>query len=332
MKAFLTKVLVFAALLGTATGARADVLVFDNGDKLTGKLVSQDTDNIHFSNPTLGVIVVPTAQAHVETAKTQVAASGAPSAVTGHPTNSKTPAPAAPLTYGDRFKLLVNDVVPGQVSGRLDAGVNDSRTSSVTTQIMSVGNLTLKNGPDTYDLKGFYYYTATTDMNGVVNRSADRYGSDMTYNRDLSARLFVNNQTGYLRDFQANINEQARDILGLGYTVWKSGNVNLAFQAGPTEQYTDADGVADKWFTLGTGKQTLTWNISDTLRLEQEASAAAEPNDFNSYNWKLSTALINKLDRNLELSLRFSQSYNTLVGTNGTRSEQLLALALGMTF
>jgi putative salt-induced outer membrane protein YdiY len=260
-----------------------------------------------------------------------LAANSAKDTGTAKTANGNTP-PPPPLTYGDRFKLLVNDVVPGQVSGRLDAGVNNTRASSVTTQIMTVGNLTLKNGPNTYDLKGFYYYTATTDMNGVATRSADRYGSDMTYNRDLSDRLFVNNETGYLRDFQANIDEQARDILGLGYTVWKSGKVNLAFQAGPTEQYTEADGVGEKWFTLGTGKQTLTWNITDALRLEQEASAGAEPTDLNGYTWKMSTAIINKLDRNLELSLRFSQSYNTLVGTNGTRSEQLLALALGMTF
>jgi hypothetical protein len=226
----------------------------------------------------------------------------------------------------------LNKIVPGELSGRLDAGINNTRASSSTTQIMSVGNLTLKNGANTYDAKAFYFYTATSDVNGVSSRSADRYGSDLTYNRDLSDRLFINNEAGYLRDFQANINHQGRDVLSIGYTVLKIDKVRLSFQAGPTEQYTDAEGVAHKWFTLGTGKQTLTWKITDSLRLEQEAMAAAEPTDLNGYTWKVGTALINRLDKNLELSLRFSQSYNTLVGVKGSRSEQMLALALGMAF
>jgi putative salt-induced outer membrane protein YdiY len=331
MKAFFLKILLLTAIVAELPGARADMLVFDNGDKLSGTVVSQDSDNIRFNNPTLGVIVVPAAHAHIETATKEVAANSSEGVASNKQPESNAPVPLAP-TLGDHIRQYVNDVVPGYVSGRLDAGVTNTRASSVTTQILSVGNITVKNGPNSYDLKGFYYYTATTDMNGVVNRSADRYGSDFTYNRDLSDRLFVNNQTGYLRDFQAGINQQARDILGAGYTVWKGRDVNLAFQAGPTEQYTDADGIADKWFTLGTGKQTLTWNITDLLRLEQEASAGAEPTNLNGYTWKVSAALINKIDRNLELSLRYSQSYNTLVGTNGTRSEQLLALALGLTF
>jgi putative salt-induced outer membrane protein YdiY len=328
MKAAYLKIMVLAMLAAGLTVARADVLIFDNGDKLTGKVVSQDADNIRFDNPTLGIIVVPKAQGHVQTAAE--AAANAPKD-TANNAKGKSPTPPA-LTLGDRFKMAVNTVVPGQVSGRLDAGVNTTRASSSTTEIMSVGNLTLKNGVNTYDLKGFYFYTATKDDNGVSSRSADRYGSNFNYRRDLDERLFVNDEADYLRDFQANINQQGRDSLSVGYTVWKSGRINLAVQAGPTEQYTDADGVEAKWFTLGTGKQTLTWNITDALRLEQEATAAAQPNDLNSHTWKVSTALINKLDRNLELSLRFSQSYNTLVGTNGVRSEQLLALALGMSF
>jgi len=332
MKAIFVKVLVVAAFGAAALCARADVLVFDNGDKLTGTVVSQDVNSIHFNNATLGVIVVPKAHAHLQA----VVASGTPAnpganTTAAANTESKAPTPVAP-TLGDRFKMAVNTVVQGQVSGRLDAGMNTTRASSSTTQIMAVGNLTLKNGPSSYDLKGFYYYTATRDDNGVDSRSADRYGSNFNYNRDLSQRVFVNNESDYLRDFQANINHQGRDILSAGYTMWKSGAVNLTVQAGPTEQYTDADGIADKWFTLGTGKQTLTWNITDMLRLEQEATAAAQPDDLDSHTWKISTALINKLDKNLELSLRFSQSYNTLVGVKGARSEQLLALALGMSF
>ena len=337
MKALSVKLFALSAFaLVAPPGAHADTLRFNNGDQLTGTLLSQDPDSIRFNSPALGNITVSAAQAHVETtpaasanpAAGRTSAAGAPAA-NGKP-GQPTPPPAP--TLGDHLKHLINQVVPGEVSGRFDAGVNNTRATAVTSQIMAVGNLSVKNGANTDDLKGFYYYTATTDSTGAVSRSADRYGFSFTHAHDLSARLFVSNEADYLRDFQANINHQARDRLSVGYSMWKNDQVNLAVQAGPTEQYTDAAGVQDKWFTLGTGKQTLVWKITDLLRLEQEATAAAQPDDLSNHTWKVSGALINKLDRNLELSLRFSQSYNTIIGVKGSRSEQMLALALGMAF
>lgn len=328
MKPFFSIILALAAWANAGANLQADILVFANGDRLNGDLVEQTAQTIRFHSASLGLINVPAPGAHIEPSP-PAKAPAAPDAA--KQTASDQLVKNSP-TFTDRLKSAINRVLPGEVTGRLDAGITNTRSNASTSQIISVGNLTVKNAPDTYDLKGFYYYTATRASDGTLSRSADRYGANTSYRHDLSERLFVNDDAGYLRDFKANINHQAQDTLNGGYVVWKSARANLSLQAGPTQRYQDADGIATKWRTLGGGKQVLKWRFSDTLRLEQDSAAQGQLDEFDNHSWGVSAALINNLDRNLELALRFSQTYNTLVGVNGARSEQVLALTLGVTF
>lgn len=321
--------LIILLCLALANGkACADILVFANGDKLSGTVVENTAQHIRFNSASLGEITVPAANAHVESVSTATATETSATTKKTAADEKKQNSPS--LT--DRFKQAVTSVIPGEVTGRLDAGITNTRSNVATSQIISAGNLTVKNAPDTYDLKAFYYYTSTRASDGTISRSADRYGTNAGYRHDLSERIFVTDDAGYLRDFKANINHQAQDTVNGGYVLWKGGRGNLSLQAGPTQRYQDADGVSTKWRTLGSGKQVLKWRFSDTLRLEQDSSAQSQLDAFDNHSWGVSAALINNLDRNLELALRFSQTYNTLVGLNGARSEQVLALTLGVTF
>ncbi|HVU39066.1 MAG TPA: DUF481 domain-containing protein [Opitutales bacterium] len=317
--------MLLAAGFGAMAPARAEVLVFDNGDKLTGTVLAQNSQTIRFQSATLGVINVPAGRAHVE------APPATPAAAAPVHTQEKPP-PAPEPTLVDRLKDTLGYVLPGEISGHLDAGLTNTRTNAATTQIIAVGNITALKAPNTYDFKAFYYYTASRAADGSVSRSADRYGANASYQHDLTERLFLSNEGSYLRDFNANIDHQAQDSQNVGYDLWKSKRADLAVQAGPTQRYVEAVSIPVKWRTLGGGKQTFRWRFTDSLRLEEDVHALVQLDEFENQAWALNAALINKLTRGLELSLRFSQSYNTIVGLNGARSEQILALTLGMTF
>ncbi len=333
MKLFFRQFFILLALAGAIVDVRADTLVFDNGDRLTGTVLEQTADSIRFNSATLGTISVPAAHTRIEATPPPATTPGIASTTdTSHDSKAAALPEKTETTWADGFKKTVNMLIPGEVTGRLDQGLTSTRTNASTTQIMMTGNLSVNNAPDLYDLKGYYYYTATRAADGSLSRSADRYGSHASYRHDLNERLFLNNEDSYMRDFLANINHQAQNTFSGGYTLWKSQQMNLALQAGPSQRYLDADGIATKWRTLGTGKQTFKWRISDKLRLEQDSSAQSQLDDFGNHAWLVNAALISKLDQNLELSMRFSQSYNTLVGINGARSEQVLAVALGVTF
>jgi putative salt-induced outer membrane protein YdiY len=313
----------------------ADVLVFTNGDRLTGTIVKIDLKDIYFHNNTLGNLTVPIAQAHVVLAPA-LASNSTGNSTAGVSGNVVTDKIAADKVTADKTpvhgKSPMAWILPKDWAASIEFGYNRTRATTVNSQVNLVGELGYKHGDNSYNTKLYYYFDATNNTNGTTTRATDKYGMNLTYRHDFSPRWFFSNEATAERDFVANIRLLAQDAPGLGYYAIKNPKTQLSFIFGPTGRYTDAPGQSDKWLVLLTPREDLKWQLLDNLRLEQDAVYYQDPTDGSNSAWKVDLALIQNLNSWLDVALRFRHSYNPIVGFGGEKTEQYISVTMGIVF
>ncbi|MEO0793718.1 MAG: DUF481 domain-containing protein [Verrucomicrobiota bacterium] len=335
--------LLTSALLVSSAAHATDMLILDNGDRISGTFVSDQDGVITFNSPLLGNISVSAEKATVQM---DPGPSVADAAATADEIAADADAPAADetVTEEDQEEIdavtasikeaqdWVDSVVPEGWTGKLSFGMTYIETDTESLAIKFGLDGKKDAAPNHYRFNMFYDYNRQEQTNGTFNKNLDKYGAGVGYDRDFNEWIFFNSDLKYLRDQVKDIRHQADLDLGIGFRILREEHMTLTVIPAYTLQYKDAEGVSEKWFHLATLKEDFMYQFSEIVRFEQSASASVAPADTSDYQYMFRAALISKLGDWIDATVAYQLDFDNTVGTGGTKKEQQLIFGLGIPY
>lgn len=329
-------------LLAGFSFLRGDVLNFNNGDKLSGVLVSETDGVIVFQTDLLGEVRVSSNEATVSTTGEAIeAASVAAVAESVDP-----PLPTAPEdSSGEdgedermfqesltQARSYVSRLLPEGWEGKINAAFNYTDSDSTSTQLNASLDLSKNSGRHHYDGNLYYNYNATKKSSGEKDTTTDQYGAGFQYRYDVSDRWFLQSQTSYLHNGIKQIRHQVTENVSIGYYVIKEEDFTFSLAPGIAAQYNDVVGESQKWIGFGTFEEDLFYRFNQTFNVEQNAYVRFDPFDSGQTQWGATVALNSNLNEWIVASLVYSFTYDGTVGPGSSKNEQIIAFQLGFPF
>lgn len=333
---------VLIASMALCATTYADVLVLENGDRLTGTLLNMEDGVISFNSDLLGEVSISSDKATVEQpAPTPEEAAAAADAIVA---GADAPPPekeaqeqqeqvdAVTQSIKDAQSWVDNNLIPEGWSGKLTFGFSylESNSETISTNFGLKGKK--DSAPHHYKYNLYYQYNKQTDQNGVEDKNQDTYGAIAGYDYDINDWMFFSSELSYLRNMVKDIRHQADLDLGIGFHIIKEEDMTLNVTPAYTLQYKDAEGISQKWYHLATLKEEFTYQLSEIVRFEQTAQGSIAPADTNDYQYQVTAALISKLADWIDASISYQLSFDNTVGTGGAKKEQQIIFGLGVPY
>lgn len=316
---------------GVKSPLPAAELRFNNGDRLTGELISQENGQIRFLSPALGEVVV------LENLATVVDKPEIPvETLAGLPPPQPSPAPpaAAPQQADQASKAAAPAPEPSRWRGKVEFGFQQQSGSSESIDFSLRMDAERKSGPDQYRASGRLLYGEKSDI-----RSSDRYDASFRWRRDFSNRVFGQTLSTFLADRIKRIDESYEQNLGIGYRFLERERHIVNAGVGATGRYRDAAGTDQNLQLLGEVFEDYTYKINGHFTFLQNALlqwSTEEPSSFvqgrQNYKVQFDTALQGRLTDRMSLNLRFEHEFDNAVISREARTDQRLTSSLGYAF
>src|SRR5690606_34276264 len=235
-------------------------------------------------------------------------------------------------------RLLLSDAAGGP-GGPLDLGqlaaINPDETPVTWTGSLTVGGLYLtgnterramqagfdaerRTADDRITLRGRWDYAEEKIAPGLWNLSQRRTYGGMKYDYFLGKRWYVWGNTSGEGDTQANLDLRFTAGAGVGHQLVDTDTFQLSLEVGPSylyENYRTATPSTES--VTARGAYTLTWDITDTIRLQQFTEAFESLEDKDDLFIRKDTRLQTKLTDNMVGQLQWILLYdNTPAGGN----------------
>ncbi|WOO41731.1 DUF481 domain-containing protein [Rubellicoccus peritrichatus] len=322
----------------------AEVLQFNNGDRISGKVISQEDGKIVFKSDLLGEVtvsadeatVVPSEKVADATPAPAVAATAAPGPSAPEPTEEQIAEDAeAESMFNESLEVArsyIEKVVPPGWTGKYNVGLAMTESDSKSTQFNTSIEMKKDSGKHHYGWDAYYNYNANTDSAGVNDKTTDKYGTGFAYRYDFSERWFLQSDTTYLRDAVKQIRHQVTENVSIGYKIYDEETFKLSVAPGIAAQYNDVVGSDEKWLGFGTFKENLTYVFSETFNLAQDAYVRISPSGIDDIQWGGQIALNANLNKWIVASIVYNYTYDGTVGPGSSKDEQTTTLQLGFPF
>jgi putative salt-induced outer membrane protein YdiY len=354
----MSKLIRYLALsLAFAFAARAaaegtDLLIFRNGDHLTGTLVKRDNGKVYFHSDALGDIVA--ADNLVTVIQNLAAETVSPETLAGlppqppvkplqpPPPKSAPQEPVATVRHTNGKPAVVKAMAPPW-KGKIEAGYSNEMTNVRTIQTTVRAEADRTVGPDEYLFQAHYIYARS---DGQV--STDQDEGEFQWRHHLDERLFAQSLTNYNSDKVRGLHDDADETLGLGYKLFQSLRQTVDAGVGVTEQYLDLAGVQKGADTLGNLFQDYTYKINGRFTFLEDASLEISPQSRGSfgltngqsteagktanYSYKFDSTLEGKLSERLSLNLHYEYQYYSDILAPNARGDQQITTTLGYAF
>lgn len=303
-----------------AIPARADTLVLENGDKLTGQLIAEENGVIQFQSIALGLIVLPVAKAHVEVSpKLAAVPANAPLLP---PTEFKPVDLRAALR--DPSRALRARPVGWQ--RRIEFGLTSQSSVADQTDIALRLEAIRAGRTSETRLLARLLYGENDDV-----RTTDKTEASARYRKNLSSVLFAQSDTRYMRDTVTGVDAEAEQGFGLGRNFVNRESLVLAFGGGMAARYREiADEPSGVAYVVD-AFQDLTYAINSHFSLSEDMSLRVAPANVDDYQLHLNAAFTGKLTETLNLSMRYEVNYDRSL-EDDARSTQRIVTALGYVF
>lgn len=311
----------FAALLASSglliSSAGADVLVLKNGDRLSGAVVSQSDDQLVFRSPVLGELRVSPADV------SDIMRSEADAIADASAARTAAPNPVVAVTT-DRPREPEVRTSPWKRQIELGLSTLDGARDQRNISVRFDATRRLDEG--TISLMLSHHYGKS---GGIV--ITDATSAHATLTRNLNEDLFVRGATRFDRDPIVGLSHDAEQSLGLGYTVFDGGSLNLAIGGGAALRNRETSREEANWDGLFDAFGRLRYALNERLSLSQDVSVTAAPDNREDYRVKSHTALVNRLTDVLSMTVRYEVEYHGASDAIIT-SRQRFVTAIGCEF
>jgi putative salt-induced outer membrane protein len=336
-----------AAVFAVALSARAETILLTlklrNGDRLTGKFVSSDTNQITIATTWLKELSIPRAQ--LESVLTNAApqpmapgkgmsnapalagpGAGGTNAPAGASQAGKTNGPPPLLTTNLR-PAMPNMKADGHWHGEIQLGT-DLTFSSVSRQLY-YGRAKLMyaqtNFKNILDLSGSY---GVTDKQVSENRMDGSIKSDY----DFAKKFYAYNLAGGGYDQIQLIRSKWEEGPGLGYHVIRSRVQALDAEMGMSYQVRDLDnGGVDRRFYYRLA-ELYVWKLNNKVSFDEKFEFFPQAENPDEFRFRLEANLHYYLLKYLTLNFTVLDSYDTLPAVGTDRNDLQVRSSIGVKF
>lgn len=262
--------------------ARADWIMLNNGDRLSGKIISENTSEVTFETEIMGNIIIPRSKiASVNT--------GTPPRIlarelrTGQPMSSPVVASnnlAAPETKTAEAAPAKKEKVDGKYkwSGRISAGGNVQDGNSNSTTLTADADIKARDKKNRYNFGGEINWAEDegekTDNDQQVYANYDRFVTD---------KWFIGGRQSFEKDEFEELDLRSQTGLFVGYQFYEEDDLNLQIKAGPDyiyERFENNDTESD--LALGWALD-YDQKITETAQIFHKHELAAPFADTNAF-------------------------------------------------
>jgi putative salt-induced outer membrane protein YdiY len=344
-------ILLAAAWLVPAGWAR-DELRFANGDRISGKVVSQENGKIRFVSETLGELEIRAegVEVAIDVPDTPVEAlAGLPPAPTPTPPPAATPAtpPEQPAQVRPAPPASVKPAALAQAAqnwkGKVEAGFvqHSGRTNRVDISLRAEAERQFgKRNRLRADSRILYAESGTITTN-------DRYDASLRWRRDITERMFGQTHTSGYRDKVKLIDINAEQNVGLGYKLIDRKNHVLNLGSGMTAQYRESPRSPDGWAYLIEGFQDYTWRINGRITFTQNATAFYSPPELSArnaaatvpgaagvgnYRIRFNSTLQGRVTERISMNLRYEFEHDATILNPNLRDDKRITSSIGYAF
>lgn len=311
-------------LIATSSTFAQDTVVFKNGDVLTGTILKQDAERVHFKTSTFGEVSLNSsdiAEIRTETPKPVEGAVSTEPTPTAEPVQAPAVAPAAQAAPQKKSKWA------GQAGMAIAMREKTSTTSA---------GISGEEQYETYRIYGDLNWTG--EKNGFKWNWTYRYSEDevkkrddflnltQKYNRNLKRGYYAEAKSVYQRDYNRRIDNEYLQTAEIGKKWFQQPKFKLSTSIGGGYHRYEREEIK-----TGQPKfifdQSLRWQMINSLTLFQKYTHLG---DLDQYHFVFTSGLENKLIRDvfLRLEYRLDRDTDTTYDDRGYYDKALLTSLL----
>lgn len=319
-----------AVTISLAPARAATVLRLKNGDRISGEVMQQTEERIHFRSPILGeIFVLKTDATVVNEPDTPVESLAGIAPVAHSPTPTQTPEPKPASSIG-----------PGEKTA--EAPKRDWRAKVEFGFFQQTGRrdlMTFSTRLDAEHQKGpndskFIARMLYGEQDEKI--SSERYDASARYRRELSKRTFGQSLTSYTTDRVKKIDINFEENLGAGFRMFKSKTHSANLGLGTTMRMREANGVEEGTSFLGEFFQDYTYRLNGRLSFLQDTNVLYTPRptsngerDVTNFRFRFNTALQGKMTERVSLNLRYEYEYDNTAPFDAEKRDQRITSSIG---
>jgi putative salt-induced outer membrane protein YdiY len=307
-------------MVAGANAGESIVLQLKNGDKLTGSIVSENTNAVVIATTWAAELSVPKSAI----LKREKPSQGAQLAKVSAPAKS---------TAGEEKSSKAK--TPPQKTWKADVKLGADFLTGERDRELYYGKLRLthehryESDPKKLVRSTLDYTAEYGETEGVT--SADRMGAGAKTGFDVTERMFLYGLGSGGYDHIRKINERYDFGPGTGYHLFTLPKFTMNVESGMNYQHEDrvdedVDGVNLRL------AQDFTWKIAPRLGLTQSFEYYSRVDDFNQFRTKLDATLSYSLTANLSLNFSVLKLYETDIAKDVSKDEFQIRSSLGVTF
>ncbi len=334
--------------------ARADTIVFNNGDRLTGKISKEEMGKIFFHSDLLGDMEIdaskvsqitraemPAVTEDEDQAATETSIDHQSKLSKDVETPVKTEAKSAETKKTSKKSSLFR--IPGiaflvdhrplnkwdsdlKAGFGLQSGERDK--VDITMRFIS----TYERNKSRYRIKARYTYGSQKDDDGENRKNSDRYEAELRYRYTRSERFFIQTNSRYLKDLIKNIDGEFEQSIGIGWKYLDNEKMQGSITPSFTGQYQQISSVDKGWVLLTTLFQDFQFKISDKFTFYEETVFSVDPGDTRLFTIDFLSKIEARLSKALHADIRWEIDFDNNVATGVGKSQKRVLLAFGYKF
>lgn len=216
---------------------------------------------------------------------------------------------------------------PPPWTGRFDLGYTWQSGRADKSELSLRAQADREVAPNQYRALAEFLYG---ELEGV--RNTQRFMSSFRWRHDVSERVFTQTLTLYESDRVRDIRNRVEQNVGVGYRYVDSDRLKGTVVPGFTVQYTDEEGVDDRWSYLASLSQDLIWTINEAYRFEEDLHFLIDPADTEDYIVRFNAGIVGTLTRSINLSVRYQLLYENDVRPDVEKTDQRVIASVGYSF
>jgi putative salt-induced outer membrane protein YdiY len=327
---FLGLALILAGIMSGPLQAEEVILLMKSGDLVSGRIISESTNQVVISNSWAKVLSVPL----TEIAKRQSV------------TNISAPAPAMVAKPGTTPAVTVAKLAAGKPSvakpatpkgkwhGQINVGLDALFSTSTQQDYFGKFRLTYEQA---YKSNPKKFYRNTTEVGGDYQKTDGKISSNRGNASNKSDFDIGDKSYGYVSggggfDEIQKISSQYQAGFGIGRHVIHNDGFVLDLESGLDYQAEYRTDETTSQSVYGRLAEDLTWHIRKNLTFTQKLEFYQDLERTSQYHGDFNSNFSYGFWENLTLNLMADESYNTDVAPGVQRNTFELRLTLGVTF
>lgn len=330
-------VLSAALVLAASAWAWADVVVLNNGDKLTGSIGQIKDGSMAFTSPVLGALTIKLSdiQSYQTTSAATVQLKDGQTFQT--PIVQGT---ATQIVTGDQKTVAVEEIKAVNAPPEVWTGavvfngvLNRGNTNNETAGLGADAVLRRDNpfADDRFTLKGDYNY-GNTGRGADKTTTTDNLDALVKYDKFITEKLYGYGEVGYLHDRIAQLNVQLTPGAGLGYQWTDKPLFSFNTEGGVNYVYEDYQGSSPDQKADYRLAYHLTSQLNPTVSLFNDAEYLAAFEDPADYLLNADAGIRADLTKSFFAQFKVLYRRNDRPAAGALKDDLTYLLGVGWTF